>query len=153
MSSQLSLSPYGAGPYHVYQDPFLNDLIPIALDWNIFEIEIEDEDGTVTDIQYFVQFDNKSVPVRRAINKAGQEIVVQVNSFQAVFKPAENVHIHQYDVKIYLLKDMSDPDKKEADIPRKVKEKLWASRPIRHALGQYSLYDGEKIAWYVSYTP
>ena len=48
---------------------------------------------------------------------------------------------------MFLAKDWSNPNKSEADISRKVKEKIWNTNAVSQAIGQYALYNGDKIAW------
>jgi len=87
--------------------------------------------------------------VRKATSNQGQNIAVEVNCFQALFQPTPKFEVHQYDVKIFLKKDMDDPNKAEADISRKVKEKVWQSTAVTGAFGNYAIYDGDHLAWYV----
>jgi hypothetical protein len=95
------------------------------------------------------EYNKQSLPVRKNINQTGQPCNVMVNSFQALFRPSDpKFAIYQYDVKMFLEKDYgSTRDRKEASISRKVKEKIWQSKAVSGALGQYALYNGESIAW------
>jgi hypothetical protein len=134
----LSPSPFGSGPYIKYRNAWLNELHPIHGNWHLDE---ENANGN------WHQFNGNSVPVRKNLSTLGQPINVEVNYFQALFQPGPNLKVHQYDVKMYFHKDLNKEPKSEADISRKVKEKVWNSQAIRQALGRYSIYNGDKIAW------